>query len=74
MGTGQCRGAIEDATVAGFAEVPIESINDVVDLPDEHALAEITVEATSRVNYSVSKSEAYAWDEEEWASLSEWNE
>ena len=65
---------ISDATIESLEEVAVEYIEDVVDLPGGTAAAQVTVLAEARVDFFVSKADAYTWDEELFAFLSDWNE
>ena len=65
---------IEDVTVDGFDVVAVEYIEDVVDLAGGTAAAQVAVQAEASVNFFVWRADAYAWDDDLSASLSDWNE
>ncbi len=65
---------IEDATVEGLDVVEVEYVSYVVDLPGGTAAVQVAVQGEASVNFFVWRADAYTWDDDLSASLSDWNE
>ena len=65
---------IDDATVEAFDVTAVEYVKDVVDLPGGTAAVQVGVQGEASINFFAWKADAYAWDDDLFASLSEWNE
>ncbi len=65
---------IEEATIEAIDGVTVEYTKDVIDLSGDTAAAEVAVHAEASVSFFVFKADAYTWDDEPFASLSDWND
>ena len=65
---------IEDATVEELYPVSVDDIEDIVDLPGGTVAAQVVGQTDARVDFYIWKADAYAWADDSFASLSDWNE
>lgn len=65
---------IENATIEALDVISVDDVEDVVDLPGGTAAAEVVVQAEASVDFFIWKADAYGWDDDRFAGLSDWNE
>lgn len=65
---------VEDVTIEALYPLSIDYAEEIADLPGGTAVAEVVGQAHALVNFYVWKADAYAWADDGFTSLSDWNE